>query len=110
MMKSENLKTNRRSFLQGSMAAAGWIALPVSAKAIPAEEESVDVRAQNAYIESVLFKHTGASRQLNKDKIRVFAQRFTQTYGLVDYRRMYSGTVGEYKLTRLYVRSAYKTA
>ena len=109
-MTSKLLKTSRRGFLQGSVGAAGLIALPLGATVSVTENESAEVRAQNAYIEAVLFKHTGASRQINKDKIRVFAQRFTQTYGLVDYRRMYSGMVGEYQLTRLYVRSAYKPA
>ncbi len=99
--------TSRRNFLKGSAGAAGILVVPmVAAKGHePGLTNSVEERAQKAYLEAVLHKHTGRSRKLNARQVRVFAQRFTEEYGVVDYKALYSSIAGEYRLTRLFVRS-----
>lgn len=99
--------TSRRNFLKGSAGAAGILVVPmVAAKEhAPSSTDSLEERAQKAYLEAVLHKHTGRSRKLNARQVRTFAQRFTEMYGVVDYKTMYSGIAGEYQLTRLFVRS-----
>ena len=97
--------SSRRDFLKGSAAAAGILVVPMVATAKTRPTDSVDERAQKAYLEAVLQKHTGRSRKLNQTQVRHFAQRFTEEYGVVDYKALYSGIAGEYRLTRLFVRS-----
>lgn len=107
-MYSQEELISRRRFLYGSAGAAGLLVMPHAAGSwAPANaSDSPEEYAQKAYIEAVLVKHTGCSRRLNKRQVRTFADRFTQVYGVVDYRGMYGGIAGEYRLTRLFVRSA----
>ena len=105
-----NLKTkmtSRRGFLQGAAGVGGVMVVPLS-MAKPLRSEAFDSpaeRAQIAFIEAVLHKHTGRSRKLKNAQVRLFAQRFTEEYGVVDYKSLYHGIAGEYRLTRLFVRS-----
>lgn len=103
-------KTSRRRFLQGSVGIMGLAAVPLTLSQRQDETLSVAERAQIAHIEAVLHKQAGRSRQLRIEHIRVFARRFTEEYGVVDYRQRYSGLVGEYHLTRLFVRSVQLSA
>lgn len=99
--------TSRRNFLKGSASAAGILVVPMAAasRSTATLSDSIEERAQKAYLEAVLHKHTGRSRKLNAKQVRLFAQRFTEEYGVVDYKTLYSGIAGEYRLTRLFVRS-----
>lgn len=99
--------TSRRNFLKGSAGAAGILVVPMAAaKGLEfGPTDSLEERAQKAFLEAVLQKNTGRSRKLNSKQVQTFARCFTEEYGVVDYKALYSGIAGEYKLTRLFVRS-----
>ncbi|WP_373084841.1 twin-arginine translocation signal domain-containing protein [Zhongshania sp.] len=99
---------SRRSFIKGSTGLAGLMMAPGVLKINGAR--CADLNAQIAYIEEVLLRQTKTSKKLHKKHVQIFAQRFTEEYGQVDYKSIYSGLAGEYRLTRLFVRSASLTA
>ncbi len=99
---------SRRGFIKGSAGIAGLIAAPAVLKITGESREGND--AQISYIESVLLKQIKSSKKLQKKHVQDFARRFTEEYGQVDYKKLYSGLAGEYRLTRLFVRSAYLAA
>lgn len=106
-MKASIAMTSRRNFLKGSAGAMGIAVVPmvVGHGDALSPQWTAEERAQSAYLEAVLQKHAGRSRKLGMAKIRLFAQRFTETYGVVDYKSLFGGVAGEYRLTRLFVRS-----
>jgi len=99
---------SRRRFIKGSAGVAGLVMAPAVLKINGAS--GADLNAQIAYIEEVLLRQTKTSKKLHKEHVQIFARRFTEEYGQVDFRGMYSGLAGEYRLTRLFVRSASLTA
>lgn len=106
-----NKKTSRRSLLKASGQVAGLtIAAPgigwaLSRGTDKAERPSDEEAAQCRFIEAVLKKHTANSSTTSVEEIREFAERFTQTNGVIDYQREFATISGEYRLTRLFVRS-----
>jgi len=101
----------RRAVLKASSSVAGVIAIPTTLIPFSAVDAG-DPRlaAQMAHIKAVLHRHTARSEKIRRDYVNAFARRFTEEHGLVDYKRHYSGRVGEYQLTRLFVRSLYLSA
>lgn len=106
-MPQKPLKTSRRAFLQATAGLGAVVSVPLALTEPLPDFDDPAARAQVAYIEAVVHKHLGRSRQVQTRSIRVFAHRFTQHYGVVDYKTMYGGIVGEYRLSRLFARSLY---
>lgn len=106
-MRQQPLKTSRRAFLQATAGLGAVVSVHLLMADCVPEFHDPASRAQVAYIEAVVHKHLGRSSQVHGASIRLFARRFTQQYGVVDYKAMYGGIVGEYRLSRLFARSLY---
>lgn len=107
----KDIQTSRRAFLKGSTGTVGALAMPF-ALAMPATVSVPDddrIRAQKAFIKAVLHKHVQGSDRIRRQHVEAFAQRFGEIHGLIDYHQHCGGLVGEYRLTRLFVRSLYLT-
>ncbi|MFT7403217.1 hypothetical protein [Zhongshania sp.] len=102
-----NKMISRRRFIVGSTGAASLMLIPTISFLKGNSGDTSGAYAQRVYIETVLLKHTKKSKKLHQKHVQVFAKRFTDQYGEVDYKTMYSGLAGEYRLTRLFVRSAH---
>ena len=110
-----NKMATRRDVLKTSAIIAGATLVPTalvnwsSANSI-SSLNLVDpqVRGQVVFIKAVLQKHSRGSVVVNRKHVNEFATRFTEQYGVVDYKRFYSGPHGEYKLTRLFARSIFQ--
>ncbi len=102
-----DIRSTRRAFLKGSTGALGALAMPVSIAAPARDAEDEQIKAQKAFLKSVLHKHVKRSNHIQRKHVDAFTQRLCEQHGLVDYRQQYSGLVGEYRLTRLFVRSLY---
>lgn len=101
-----NKKTSRRALLKSSAQVAGLAAAtPTLGWALGQPDETSPETAQKRFIEAVLKKHASKSRTATVEEIREFAERFTEVNGVVDYKGMFSTISGEYRLTRLFVRS-----
>jgi len=108
-MNMFNTNTSRRALLKASAGLGAIVAVPMTMSGADVSTDDPASRAQKAFIEAVLQKHTGRSRAVRPQQVTLFARRFTEEYGVVDYKRMYGGIVGEYRLTRLFARSIHKS-
>ncbi len=109
-MSIYNTQTSRRALLKATAGLGAIVAVPMTLHGADVDTDDPASRAQKAFIEAVLHKHTGRSRAVQRQQVTLFARRFTEEYGVVDYRQMYSGIVGEYRLTRLFARSLHMSA
>ncbi len=102
-----NRKTSRREMLKTSAQVAGLAAAtPAISWALSQQGEAANpATAQRQFIESVLKKHAARSKTTTSEEIAEFAVRFTEVNGVVDYKKMFGTLSGEYRLTRLFVRS-----
>ena len=106
-MSQSTTKTTRRAFLQATASLGAIVSVPMAFSDPEPVLSNPEQRAQAAYIEAVVHKNLGRAREVPSQKIRLFALRFTEHYGVVDYKKMYGGIVGEYRLSRLFARSLY---
>lgn len=108
-----NKKISRRMVLKASSTLAGAAALAAAGawRLNDGTQSTLDARkfAQISFIESVLKKHSASSKTVTEAEIQVFAARYTQVNGVVDYKRLFTGIGGEYRLTRIFVRSVRGT-
>lgn len=106
------LETNisRRSFMTASASIAGLAALsagvPLGASVFSAEAGA----DQKRFMIDVLDKYTGHTRHIKPEFIQMFADRFTEIYGVVDYKQMFSGPLGESRLVTLFLKSVFRKA
>lgn len=101
--------TSRRALLKASAGLGAIVAVPMALTGAEIDTNDPASRAQKAFIEAVLHKHTGRSQAVRRQQVQLFARRFTEEYGVVDYKQMYGGIIGEYRLTRLFARSIHKS-
>lgn len=101
--------TSRRALLKASAGLGAMVVVPMTMRGAAVDTDDPASRAQKAFFEAVLHKHTGRSLAVQRQQVRLFARRFTEEYGVVDYKQMYGGLVGEYRLTRLFARSIHKS-
>ncbi len=101
----KSVQTTRRAFLRGSTGTLGALVLPVPLVCAGEDADDPALREQQAFIRSVLHKQVSRSGTIRRHHVNAFARGFNKTYGLVEYRDIFGGLVGEYRLTRLFVRS-----
>lgn len=108
-----NKQISRRTVLKASSTLAGAAALAAAgawklSDGTPGTPGARKV-AQISFIESVLKKHSAGSKTVTEAEIQAFAARYTEVNGVVDYKRLFTGIGGEYRLTRIFVRSVRST-
>lgn len=100
-------QTSRRAFLKVSGGTVGALAVPAAFAMPRGHGDAAELGRQASFLRSVLHKQVNHSDTIRRKHVDKFVAQFGETYGLVDYRGLYSGLVGEYRLTRLFVRSLH---
>lgn len=106
----KDTQTTRRQFLKVSTGTVGVLASPVSMAWAKQHRDASELDAQSVFIKRVLNKNVRRSNRIHRKHVAAFAEKFGETYGVVAYRELYSGLVGEYRLTRMFVRSLNRSA
>lgn len=101
---------SRRSFMTASASITGLAALgaglPLGAKLLSSDE----TKAQKRFMTKVLDRSTAQSKRSSPEYIDLFVDRFAEVYGVVDYKEVFSGPFGEFRLTKLFLKSVYRPA
>lgn len=101
---------SRRSFMTASASITGLAALgaglPLGAKLL----SDNDAKAQRRFMTEILDRSTAQAKRSKPEYIDLFVSRFEEVYGVVDYKEMFSGPFGEYRLSKLYIKSVFRPA
>lgn len=111
-----NKKISRRSLIKTSTTGLMGLAAAGSALSMGLDKsdlfESVDKNAtstqkqdQIRFIQATLIKRAANSKTVTPEEIEAFAVRFTEVHGVLDYRSLFSNLDGEYRLSKIFVRS-----
>lgn len=103
-----NKTISRRSFMTASASISGLAVLAAGVPLSNALLNSGTLEAQKAHMVTVLDKYTGHTRHVKAEYIQMFANRFAEIYGVVDYKAYFSGPIGEHRLVTLFLKSVFR--